>query len=144
MILQLVNDTDSQDYITDMSHKTTLAIVEADLEDSPSNKSYSVTQDDNTGMGEALAQMVIDRSDDSTKENIGIVLAQLIEDERQIVLQMPALCDEHRHDDNPVKSFGHERSDTVRKIGREELEKSQFDAQVGGLRAHCGTNAPKR
>ncbi len=73
VILQLVNDTDSQDYITDMSHKTTLAIVEADLEDSSSNKSYSVTQDDNTGMGEALAQMVIDRSDDSTKENIGIV-----------------------------------------------------------------------
>lgn len=73
VILQLVNDTDSQNYITDMSHKTTLALVEADLETSPSNKSYGVTQDDNTGMGEALAQMVIARSDDSTKETIGIV-----------------------------------------------------------------------
>ena len=74
VILQLVNDTtDSQNYITDMSHKTTLALVEAGLETSPSNKSYGVTQDDNAGMGEALAQMVIDRTDNHTKETIGIV-----------------------------------------------------------------------
>lgn len=73
VILQVVNSEDAQAYITEKSKKTTIALIETDFKEPDVNKAYSVTQADNQGIGTALAQMVIDRSDNPQAEQIGIV-----------------------------------------------------------------------
>lgn len=73
VIIQLVDNVDSHQYIADASKKTTIALVETNLEDPDPNKSYSVTLDDNKGIGAALGQMIIDGSTDVAGTTVGIV-----------------------------------------------------------------------
>lgn len=73
MIIQLVNNVDSQQYINEKSKKTMIALVETDLEDPDTNKSYLLARADNQGIGTALGQMVIDGTTDVSGSTVGIV-----------------------------------------------------------------------
>lgn len=70
IIVQLVDNVTAHDYITERSKNATIALVETDLEQSNTSKSYSVTQADNQGIGTALGQLV---SSDTNNDSVGIV-----------------------------------------------------------------------
>jgi hypothetical protein len=64
--------------------------------------------------------------------------------QRHIAFQMPTARDEHRQHENPLRAFGDQRFGTGTQIGGQELEESEFDAQLRCLRAHRHTDPAHR
>ena len=56
--------------------------------------------------------------------------AQLVNDRREIVLEVPALRDEHRDDDDAIEPFRDHYGRTFLQGRREKLEESEFDSKI--------------
>lgn len=73
VIVQLVHGSSASDYINTQSQKLPIALVDTDIDSSSSSNAYTVVQPDNTNMGSALAEMVIDGISSQEKARVGIV-----------------------------------------------------------------------
>ena len=78
------------------------------------------------------------------KGDIRKASTQLVDDQRQIILEMSALSDEHRHDDDAIETFSNRRRRAVLKARRQEFEKGKFDSQTRRAVEDRCTNTTKR
>ena len=70
--------------------------------------------------------------------------AQLVEQQRNVTLQMTSCRNKHRQYNDALKAFGDQGSSAIVQIGRKEVEESKLCAQFGRLSTHQCTNAAQR
>lgn len=91
LIIQLVSNTEeAKQYVTEISKKKPVELIETDLEDPDPDNSYYLTLADNQGMGSALADMVNDGTYETTNPTVGIVTGS----SASIKMRLQALQDE--------------------------------------------------